>query len=52
MSFFHHIKNDIVRSAAFGEILPGVIDHVVGADRAQHIQFPCAVHGGHFGALV
>lgn len=43
-----NIENEIVSLAASGEIRLGVIYGVIGADRSDHVQFPCVVHAGHF----
>src|SRR6266851_4010153 len=44
----HEIEDPVIALPALGEVLPGVIDDVVCADRAQHVQFARAVDAGHF----
>src|SRR4029453_7102391 len=48
----YHVEDNVVSLALFGEILPLVINDVVCTYRAQHLQFFCAVHGGHLGPEV
>ena len=48
----YHIKNHIIGLTVFGEILLSVINDLVCANRAQHVQFPCAVHGRHLSPKV
>jgi hypothetical protein len=43
-------KQEVVPLAAAGGVLPGVVDDVVGADGADHVQVPRAAHAGHLGA--
>lgn len=45
----HIVKNEIEAALALGEVLLGVVDHVVGADRSDHLDVPRAAHSGHFG---
>src|SRR3712207_7717849 len=42
-----NIDDEIVALPALGEVLLGVINNLVCAERSDHIQFPRAVHAGH-----
>ncbi len=48
----YHIKNNIIGLTVFGEIFLRVINDLVCPNRAQHVQFPRAVHGSHFSSEV
>src|SRR6266566_863063 len=48
----YHVKNHIIGFTVFGEICLRVINDLVCPNRAQHVQFPCAVHGSHFSSEV
>jgi hypothetical protein len=41
------IEDEIVTLATLGEVLLGVIDDLVCAERTDHVQFPRAVQAGH-----
>src|ERR1039457_7623639 len=41
------IEYEVVSLPAAGEILLGVIDHMVSADRSDHVHIPRAAHTGH-----
>src|SRR5215216_3090309 len=41
------LEQQVVPLAAAGGVLPGVVDDVVGADGADHVQVPRAAHAGH-----
>ena len=45
-----HRKDEIILPSILGEILFGVVNDVVCADRAHHLQIPRAAHGSHFGS--
>ena len=40
-------KDEIILPSILGEILFGVVNDVVGAYRARHLQIPRAAHGSH-----
>src|SRR4028118_1840160 len=42
-----NIEDEIVALAALGEVLLGVINDLVCAERSDHVQFPRAVHARH-----
>ena len=44
------LEDDVVAPAAPGEVLAGVVDDVVGAERPDQLQVPGAAHPGHLGA--
>src|SRR6266581_3350213 len=48
----YHVKNHIIGFTVFGEICLRVINDLVCPNRAQHVQFPCAIHGSHFSSEV
>src|SRR5579862_4117587 len=45
----HRIENQIVALPASSEILLGVIDHLIRADRSDHLHIPGAAYAGHVG---
>src|SRR6266516_1049145 len=48
----YHVKNHIIGLTVCGEICLRVINDLVCPKRAQHLQFPRAVHGSHFSSEV
>src|ERR1700674_3824052 len=46
----HVVEDEVVPLPTLGEILLGVVDDVVSADRADHVHVPRAAHAGDFGA--
>ena len=44
------VEDQVVALAAVGEVLPGVIDDLIGADRADKIDLCGAGHAGDLGA--
>jgi hypothetical protein len=44
------LEDEIVALPTLGEVLVGVVDDVVCADRSDHVHVPRAAHAGHFGA--
>jgi hypothetical protein len=43
------VEDEIVTLTALGEVLLGVVDHVVCADRSDHVHVPRAADAGYFG---
>ena len=43
-----HIKDQIILFSAFGEVLAGVINDMICAQRAQKVQLAGVIHPGHF----
>ena len=43
------VDDDVVAAAARGEVLGGVVDEVVGSERAQLLEVAAAAHAGHLG---
>ena len=43
----HEIQDEGVGLAAAREVLPGVVDDPVGADRAEHVELPGRINTGH-----
>jgi len=41
-------KDEIILASILGEILFGVVNDVICAYRARHLQIPRAAHGSHF----
>src|SRR5215472_3437007 len=46
----HAVENHVITLSAPGEILSGVIHHLVGAERPHPIHIPRTAYSGHFGA--
>ena len=46
----HVVEDDVIALAARPEVLPRVVDDVIGADRAKQLQVLRAAHAGHLGA--
>ena len=40
-------QDQVVAPAAVGEVRAGVVDDVIGADRADHVHVPRAAYAGH-----
>ena len=43
------LEDDVVAPPVGGDVLPGVVDDLVGAERADQVQVPGAAHPGHLG---
>jgi hypothetical protein len=43
------VDDDVVEPATVGDLLAGVIDHMVGTERADQLPVPGAAHSGHLG---
>src|ERR1700733_7083914 len=41
------VENQVVATPSVGEILLGVINDMICADRSNHVDIPCAAHAGH-----
>jgi hypothetical protein len=46
----HQVEHDAVAPAVAGEVFPGVVDDVVGAERADQLHVSGAAHAGHLRA--
>jgi hypothetical protein len=44
------LEDEIEALATLGEVLLGVVDDVVCAERSDHVHVPRAAHAGHLGA--
>src|SRR5215207_8276682 len=42
-----HIQNEVILFSSLGEVLAGVVDHMVGAEGTQKLQLACVIHRGH-----
>ena len=43
------VDHQVISRCALGEVLPGVVDHLVGTQRRHHVQVPAAAHSRDFG---
>src|SRR5207245_7592485 len=48
----YSVKNNIILLTVLSEIFLREINDVVCANRAQHVQFACSVHTGHFRPVI
>src|SRR5439155_23232493 len=45
----HVVEDEVVAFLPQGEVLPGVVDDMVSADRSDHVHVPRAAHACHLG---
>jgi hypothetical protein len=45
-----HLQDQVITPARAGEVLLGVVDHLVGPDRSDQLRTVGAAHPGHLGA--
>src|SRR5437899_8243019 len=46
----HVVEDEVVAFLPLGEVLPGVVDDMVSADRSNHVHVPRTAHPGHLRA--